>query len=132
VSLAAHPSGGLVTRVTPVYLFALVPQVLIVAGLLVALIVAAAKRNQLGTKAFSLMATGLALLILAECGGAFFNAFAYRVLAEASPNIRIGTFVGISSLITRAIWITGLGLVIGAVFADRPHRTAVPADAPRP
>jgi hypothetical protein len=138
VSLAAHPSGGLVNRVVPGYLFSLLPTFLVLCGLVAALMIAASRRNRLGAKAFNLLAAGLVCMILAQCltgsVGTFFGvfgSFSYRVLSDLGADVRLSVVLSIVSLVTGALWITGLGLVIGAVFAGRPHRTEAPANAPR-
>ncbi len=110
-------------RVTPVYFFTLLPEVLVMAGLIVALVFAVARRNRLGTKAFGLVATGLGLMIISECAGGFFNFLLYYTLADVAPGARVGPFATMVTLLGRGMQLVGLGLVIAAVFADRPRRT---------
>lgn len=120
------------SRLAPVYLLAFVPQLLLMAGLVVAFIFALVKRASLGAKASGLAASGLGLLIIAELASAFWSfagfRIAYNVLDVRQPAFLTSAF----ALMSKVIFAVGLGLVIAAVFAVRPHRTEAQPHAPRP
>ena len=117
--------------VGPLYLLSYLPRFLMLAGLIVALVLAVVRRSQLGAKAFSLMMAGLGVMILALCATESFTTFGYKTLMHTASPAGMGGLLMVISSVTTLMWLIGLGLVLGAAFADRPHRTEQP-NAPRP
>lgn len=109
---------------TPVFLVVFIPDLLVIAGLVTAFAFVMARRNTLGAKASGFAAIGIALLIVVEFAGAVWNTFVLRMLLPEMGPMRMAPMLSAYALLSKLAWALGIGLVITAVFADRPRRTA--------
>jgi hypothetical protein len=90
----------------PVFLLTFVPQMLVIAVLVVALALAFARRDQLGPKAWSLATTGLILMIVVEVSGLVWSGGAFREVAGRIGFDRFSMIIAVYAMVTRVIWIT--------------------------
>lgn len=95
------------------------PDLVVTAGLLVAMIFALRLRPRLGPRVSMLAAIGLALLALGNLLNAAMVAVGYRLIFDifdTSPSMLISGY----SVMSRMIWVTGIALLIAAIFIRRP------------
>ena len=116
----------------PELMLALVPELLLFLVLLVMTIVAIVQRRRIGGTASGLAASGLGIMALLSLFQAFWYTFGIRWVLSEGGFSEYTTVFAIVSIVTRLIYLVGLGLVVGAIFVRRPNAQAVPGPQPQP
>ena len=115
----------------PELMFALLPELLLFIVLIVMMIIAVVQRRRIGGTASGLAASGLGLMALLSLFQAIWFTFGIRWVLGEWGFREYTTVIGVVGLVTRLIYLVGLGLVISAIFVRRPNSQAVPGPQPQ-